>query len=144
MTYEFEYLLHLLRSFIQEKEASALQKPIDWGKVFELAKEQTVYPMVLYELKHQPELCGIAHKDWVKRELRLFLVYEVLRWDASVELWSALENAGVAPVVLKGYSLSRLYPEPLVRQSADPDIYVSLQNEKSSRSFLLLWACWWH
>lgn len=136
MTYEFEYLLHLLGSSVQGKEANAPQKPIDWEKLFQLAKEQTVYPMVLYALKRQPELYGIPYKDWVKRELRLLLVAEVLKRDASVELLSVLENAGVTPVVLKGYSLSQLYPEPSVRQSADLDIYVNLQNEKKAQEVL--------
>lgn len=136
MTYEFEYLLHLLGSSVQGKAASVPIKPIDWEKLFQLAKEQTVYPMVLYVLKQQPELYGTAHKDWVKRELRLLLVAEVLKRDASTELLSALENAGVTPVVLKGYSLSRLYPESSVRQSADLDIYVGLQNEKKAQDVL--------
>lgn len=136
MTYEFEYLLHLLGSSVQGKEANAPLKPIDWEKLFQLAKEQTVYPMVLYVLKKQPELYGTTHKDWVKRELRLLLVAEVLKRDASTELLSALENAGVTPVVLKGYSLSRLYPESSVRQSADLDIYVGLQNEKKAQEVL--------
>ena len=83
MTYEFEYLLHLLGCSVQGKEANAPLKPIDWEKLFQLAKEQTVYPMVLYVLKKQPELYGTAHKDWVKRELRLLLVAEVLKRDAS-------------------------------------------------------------
>lgn len=136
MTYEFEYLLHLLGSSVQGKEASAPKKPIDWGKLFQLAKEQTVYPMVLYALKQQPELYGTEHKDWVKRELRVLLVAEVLRRDASAELLNALENAGVTPVVLKGYSLSHLYPEPSVRQSADLDIYVGLQQEEKAQVVL--------
>lgn len=136
MTYEFEYLLHLLGSSVQGKEASAPQRPIDWEKLFQLAKEQTVYPMALYALKRQPELCGIAQKDWVKRELRLLLLTEVLKRDSSMEVLSALENAGVTPVVLKGYSLSPLYPDPSVRQSADLDIYVGLQNEKKAQEVL--------
>lgn len=136
MTYEFEYLLHLLGSSVQKKKASVPQKPIDWERLFQLAKEQTVYPMVLYVLQQQPELYGTAHKDWVKRELRLLLVAEMLKRDASMELLSALENAGATPVVLKGYSLSWLYPNSSVRQSADLDIYVGVQNEKKAQKVL--------
>ena len=86
MTYEFEYLLHLLGYAVQNTKAIAPRKAVDWEKLFQLAKEQTVYPMVLYVLKRQPELYGEAHKDWVKRELRLLLVAEVLRRDESAKL----------------------------------------------------------
>lgn len=136
MTYEFEYLLHLLGCAVQNTKAMAPRKAVDWEKLFQLAKEQTVYPMVLYVLKRQPELYGVVHKDWVKRELRLLLVAEVLRRDESAKLLRALEDAGVTPVVLKGYSLSHLYPEPTVRQSADLDIYVGLENEKNAQEAL--------
>ena len=68
--------------------------------------------------------------------INLLLVAEVLNRDASTELLSALENAGVTPVVLQGYGLSRLYPESSVRQSADLDIYVGLQNEKKVQEVL--------
>lgn len=136
MTYEFEYLLYLLGCAVQNTKAIAPQEAVDWGKLFQLAKEQTVYPMVLYVLKQQPELYGVDHKEWVKRELRILLVSEVSRRDESAKLLRVLEEAGVTPVVLKGYSLSVLYPEPTVRQSADLDIYVGLENENKAQEVL--------
>lgn len=136
MTYEFEYLLHLLGCAVQNTKAIVPRKAVDWEKLFQLAKEQTVYPMVLYVLKRQPELYGVVHKDWVKRELRLLLVAEVLRRDESAKLLRVLEDAGVTPVVLKGYSLSHLFPEPTVRQSVDLDIYVGLEYEKKALEVL--------
>lgn len=92
--------------------------------------------MVLYVLKQQLELYGVAHKELVKRELLLLLVSEVLRRDESAKLLRVLDEAGVTPVVLKGYSLSHLYPEPKVRQSADLHIYVGLENEKKAQEVL--------
>lgn len=136
MTYEFEYLLYLLGCAVQNTKAIAPQEAVDWEKLFQLAKEQTVYPMVLYVLKQQPELYGVDHKEWVKRELRILLVAEVSRRDESAKLLRVLEEAGVTPVVLKGYSLSVLYPEPTVRQSADLDIYVGLENENKAQEVL--------
>lgn len=138
MTCEFEYLLYLLGCAVQEKKAHAPEYPIDWNHLFELAKEQTVYPLVLYILKRQPELYGEVHEDWVKRELRVLLLSEMLRREASTDLLNALEMSGIVPVVLKGYSLSHLYPEPVVRQSADLDIYVGLEDEKKAQEVLHL------
>lgn len=140
MTYEFEYLLYLLGCAVEEKKAHTPKYAVDWKHLFELAKEQTVYPLVLYVLKHQPELYGEEHKDWVKRELRGLLLSEMLRREASADLLKTLERAGIIPVVLKGYSLSHLYPEPAVRQSADLDIYIGLEDEKKAQEVLRLYG----
>lgn len=140
MTYEFEYLLYLLGCAVAEKKARAPQYAVDWNHLFELAKEQTVYPLVLYVLKRQPELYGEEHKDWVKRELRVLLLSEMLRREVSADLLKTLEASGMVPVVLKGYGLSCLYPEPTARQSADLDIYVGQKDEKKAQEVLRLYG----
>ena len=38
--------------------------------------------------------------------------------------WDALSNGGVQPVLLKGFGLAALYPQPYLRQWGDIDIYV--------------------
>lgn len=136
MSKEFEYLLHLLGCSIHSKKASTPPEGIDWEFLYRLAKEQTVYPILLYALKRQPELLESDGQAWVKRELRSILISETLRRDASDKLLSALENAGITPVVLKGYGLSHLYPEPTIRQSADLDIYVGLEQEQLAQHVL--------
>lgn len=136
MTYEFEYLLHLLGCAVLEKKAHPPKENLSWDKLFSLAKAQTVYPMILYLLKKQPELIGFDRKDWIKRETRLYLVSEEMKREASFELIKGLEDEGLTPVVLKGFSLSELYPEPAMRQSADLDLYVGVEQEKKAQNIL--------
>ncbi len=40
------------------------------------------------------------------------------------KVWSALEQEGIRPVLLKGLGLARLYPEPYRRVSSDVDLWV--------------------
>ena len=40
------------------------------------------------------------------------------------QAWKALENAGIDPVLLKGFGLAQYYPQPHLRQWGDIDIYV--------------------
>ncbi len=43
---------------------------------------------------------------------------------ALKKVWNALENAGLEPVLLKGFGLAQLYPLPYLRQWGDADIWV--------------------
>lgn len=40
------------------------------------------------------------------------------------QAWSALECAGIHPILLKGFGLAQYYPQPYLRQWGDIDIYV--------------------
>lgn len=136
MTYEFKYLLHLLGCAVSGKTAQQPTTPIDWNRLFQIAQEQTVYPMLLYQLNRQPELYGKEQQARVKDRLRSLLVAETVKRENAIHLLRALEDAGIVPVVLKGYSLSPLYPEPAMRQSVDLDLYVGPENEQKAQAIL--------
>jgi hypothetical protein len=56
---------------------------------------------------------------------------------ALLELTQALEEAGCAPVVLKGAPLAqRLYGDPLLRPTSDLDLYVALEQRERSLGIL--------
>ncbi len=52
---------------------------------------------------------------------------EILRTIMNKAI-SALQDAGITPVVLKGFSLARLYPDSQPREWGDIDLYVGQEN----------------
>ena len=57
-------------------------------------------------------ICG---RNMMQRE-RLMVVLK--------KAWKALEDAGIRPVLLKGFGLAENYPQPDLRQCGDIDIFV--------------------
>lgn len=47
-----------------------------------------------------------------------------------------LRAAGIEPVLVKGWAISRLYPEPLVRPAGDIDLWVPLAEAQRTRQLL--------
>lgn len=136
MTSEFHYLLNLLGCLIRAMQATPPEEELSWDMLFQLAKEQTVYSMILYVLKLQPDL----YIDYVRHnldgELRSLCIRESIRREAAKPIIDALSQHGIQPVVLKGFGLSILYSIPEIRQSADLDIYVGISYEKKAQTIL--------
>jgi hypothetical protein len=64
----------------------------------------------------------------LKQHYRLLVLEAVRREDAVRELLPRLRAAGVEPIVIKGWSSARLYPEPCLRPSGDLDLCVRAED----------------
>ena len=110
MSYEFEYLLHLVSVSTFGYKVEEPAHPIDWKKLFQIAKEQTVFTNAVYALKQlsQPIIDADVYKDALK-EYRWILASEFVRRDATYRLLDELKKSDIPFVILKGISLSALY-----------------------------------
>ena len=137
MSYEFEYLLHLVSVSTFGYKVEEPAHPIDWKKLFQIAKEQTVFTNAVYALKQlsQPIIDADVYKDALK-EYRWILASEFVRRDATYRLLDELKKSDIPFVILKGISLSALYAVPETRVSADLDIYVGKENEDKAANLL--------
>lgn len=100
--------------------------PSDWETIYGMAKRQTV--------------CGICYDSFCRLPGRLLPAGALLpRWVARVnaietqnlamrraltELVALLRDAGLHPVVQKGLSVARYYPNPESRESGDIDLWL--------------------
>ncbi len=65
---------------------------------------------------------------WMRNEMRGNLMHQLQQKQIMVSAVTALRENGIEPVVLKGFSLAMLYPNPNLRQFGDIDIYVGLDH----------------
>ena len=102
--------------------------PEEWIGVFRLAAQHRVLPMV-YEAVYR---CPAAKTDPAPAILRqqkpLMLQTVMLQTQKTAEfldLYRALQAAGLHPLVVKGLVCRALYPKPDLRLSGDEDLLVS-------------------
>ena len=108
----------------------AIEGPVDWDAVMQLAKHHA----------NQALLCGVASQmtgDNRPSEAILGKMQAVMRGNllCQMNLKQILASAvhllhghDIEPVLLKGFGLAMLYPNPSLRQFGDIDLYVGLDN----------------
>lgn len=119
-------LLALLRSALWSRPVEGLTETPDWNKVLTLAKEQTVLGLVSDAIGRMPE--NLRPSADAMHRLR-FHVMRTCQAHAMLNRKLArtvdlLRSHDIHPVLFKGQGLALEYPDPMLRQCGDIDLYV--------------------
>ena len=119
----------LLRSALWDTPVT-IEGPIEWNEVMHIAQHHA----------NEALLCGVASQmttDNRPTEAMLGKMQTVMRNNLLRQLRlrqiltsavTLLREHGIEPVLLKGFSLAMLYPNPNLRQFGDIDLFVGLGN----------------
>lgn len=97
----------------------------EWERVFTLARQQTVTGIAFRGLDFLPEEAappmGIMAK-WMAHADRIEQSNRVMN-ETVAKLYGHFASAGVEAVLQKGQGIAAMYPEPLLRECGDIDLY---------------------
>ena len=109
-------------------EAMASAFPLsaqEWGRVFTMARQQTVTGIAFRGLDYLPEEAAppmglmakwMAHADCIEQSNRMMN-------ETVAKLFGHFSASGIEAVLQKGQGIAAMYPEPLLRECGDIDIY---------------------
>lgn len=114
--------------------------------VIRLATFQSTGPLVYDQLL---KLKDIEIPANVCMQLKQLCVSNMMSQQSMLQklakAWNTLEDAGIDPVLLKGFGLAQYYPQPYLRQWGDMDIYVGQENyHKACRVLREVFPEAWH
>ena len=136
---------HLVRSALWRERVQALDSFKEWGKVFTLAKQQSVLALVAHAVLSDPEISAQLNES-IKAKLKGHVMANMATHsmlnNSVVQVVSALDAAGISSVLLKGQALARNYPIPELRACGDIDIYVGSENYLRACEVLSALATW--
>lgn len=137
MTYEFQYLIHLIVSASVGQPAQPPKHEINWERLFDLAEEQQVLPLLDRAMKKSPPL-GCQKELADQRLAKVFqsVLAGCARNWAIIALLDEMEQAGIHVYVVKGFVAARNYASPDSRISGDTDICVAPEDEEKTIEFL--------
>jgi len=97
----------------------------DWQRCFDMALQQNVLAMTFPAMSSLPKELRPAFTLWSKWMAYAQSVAEQSQYKRQVveKIGSWLAEEGLSTTILKGYSLSALYPNPNLREFSDIDIY---------------------
>lgn len=111
---------------------------VSWEQLMSLASQQGTLPLLAdYALRISGEHAPTTQQKMMMRQVAMqnMLRQQKLRgYLKSVK--DALDTAGIPFLLLKGYGLAQLYPNPEVRQSGDVDILVGRKNFNAAKDVL--------
>lgn len=140
-----DVFLELLRTSIWGGKAHVPNDFKDWGKVFALAKTQSVLALVAHAVLSDSEIAGQL-PDQFKAKLKSHVMANMATHsmlnNSVVQVVSALDAAGIPSVLLKGQALARNYPMPELRACGDIDIYMGSENYLRACEVLSAIATW--
>ena len=137
MTYEFEYLAHLFGAASRGTAAQPPVQPVDWEKLFEIAKNQMLTPVICPVIEKHPEL-GCPQQLLVVRSenAKIKAMKECAKRLMVINLLSEMEQAGYHCVMVKGAVAAINYAAPENRFSTDTDICIDPADEEKVCEFL--------
>lgn len=121
-----------------------LYEKVDWGKVYQLAQEQSVQGLVLQGLEWFIEQGTISKTD-IPQGLLLQWIGEVKiieqrnrAMNAFVaDLIEKLRDADIYTLLVKGQGIAQCYDKPLWRVCGDVDLLLSPSNYNKSKNYLM-------
>lgn len=136
MRNQSENLLAILKSAVHH-EALSLNEPVEYDCLMELAREQSVLPIVGEMLCRDPEFIQEKVYEQTVRQVVASVAAQSSRTAAFLQLYRAFADAGVYPVVMKGVVCRELYGRLKDhRPSGDEDILIRPAEFKTVRAVL--------
>ena len=126
MDCNLEYLFQTLDSVLHDKPVPQPPADIDWERYFTAASAGEVIFLLynkLDELQGQ-ERPPQDRMQWLKYYSMQSGMKRLQCYDLLAKLLNAAEKRGIRVLVFKGPVLANLYPQPMMRNSCDMDIYV--------------------
>lgn len=124
------YLLLLKTAiFDLSEEQIVIRDEQELMAIVRLASFQGTGPLVFDQLLKMPELeISAALRMQMKQQCLSSMMQQQVMYPILTQAWKALQQAGIHPVLLKGFGLAQYYPQPYLRQWGDMDVYVGQAN----------------
>ncbi|MBQ9761791.1 MAG: nucleotidyltransferase family protein [Oscillospiraceae bacterium] len=137
MTYEFEYLMHLLGAASLGTHAQAPRQSVNWRKIFQMADDQMLTPLICDVLVADTALGYPVKGVLVKaEEATVKAMKECAKRLMIIDLLADMEKAGIGCIMVKGSVAAMNYAKPEKRFSTDTDIVVDPADEERACAFL--------
>ena len=129
---------NILRAYFGLEKQIYECEDINWNDVIQLASVQGTLPLVAdYALKLTDNSAPNKEQKVLMRQIAMQNMLHQQKLRTYLKLVKeCLDNAGIPFVLLKGYGLAALYPNPDVRSSGDIDIFVGIDNFHKANALL--------
>lgn len=125
---EYEYLIHLIKCAIHNRQPEEKPKTLSFEKVLEYGKIHEVANIAFVSVQK----LKIKPKESIYKAWKTYYVFSIQRhanqMKARDRIVFALNEAGIRNVEMQGSVIKTLYPEPFWRMMSDIDFIINKEN----------------
>ena len=136
-----QLFLDILKEAIQDRPYEKNVSAYPWKDILELARIHKVLPLIFDEVCHLPDMLRLIQEDSYLQKLQIIsagaAAEQLIRHDQFLRLYEGLQDRGILPCIVKGMTVSRLYPKPCCRPSVDEDILVNETEFPACHEYML-------
>lgn len=140
MTYTELQFFELLRAGLWGTEArkELFEGATDWGELFRLSKEQTLFAIIFDGISSLPSPQRPPRAFLINWYAQLAYIEETNRTlnRVAANLYKQYEEQGFTPVLLKGQGIATCYHNPLHRNSGDIDWLIGEKDYRQANEWL--------
>ena len=128
-----ETLFLLISSGLGMRNDVMVASPVDWERIHDIATLQGVSAICLDGLQHcnaKDAISPSLKMQWIAESLWQEQMYNK-QWHAAKYLGEIYCKNGIDTYVMKGFSLSRLFPHPEHRQCTDMDCFLMREGREA-------------
>lgn len=130
------YCLDVIRCLLQGKEIPPMPDGVTMQELFAFAKMHNVEAMVLHGLEQlEPDSSDPVWLNWQNRAAML-LTQSIVQLADRDMLFSALTEAGIRLLPVKGCWIKELYPEIDYRQMSDLDMLIPAEQAQEAETIM--------
>jgi len=128
MTLSQQILVSLLNSAIRNSEIDNIPNNVDWLEIFQLADKHQIMSLIYPMIRRLPDECvdPALVCSWRNFALKDVIDNSIYKND-TLEIITALNQANIPTILLKGIVIGNLYPNPDQRVMSDADILIMEQ-----------------
>ena len=132
-----QYCVDLIRCLLQEKEIPQLPDTVSLQQLFEFSKMHNVEAMVFHGLEQlDMDTSDPVWQNWQNRSA-MILTQSIVQLAERDMLFSALTEAGIKLLPVKGCWMKELYPDIDYRQMSDLDMLIPADKAQEAKKLML-------
>ncbi len=143
MNTEFLTFLNLIKD---ELTGEMTLESLDYDKIIKIADSQGMKTLLFSVLKKYNENAGLKNAAEGFEQLEMSVTKNVFQYTKTQyevnQVIKALEKEGIECVILKGDTLSSLYPHSELRMSGDTDILINVKDERKCLKLFKKMGCY--
>ena len=139
ISYEYIYLLRLIRSVVNKTDAELPEEPVNWRNLYNIAAAHSLSAM-LYEAveklpqEHKPDKNILAYLAQLYREQ---IVTDINLTVETERVLSLFSQKGIEAMAFKGIVTKNDYPKNYLRTMSDVDILIKEDKREAAEQILL-------
>lgn len=123
-----KYIISVIKAVLTDYSLKMPGEGFEWNKLFQIAQEHKITCLVGLGLADIIDKIPTSVKENFQNEINKSILLDANQEYATKEITESFERSSLKYMLMKGYNLKKMYPQPYMRYMCDIDILIDNDN----------------